>query len=132
MAQNATVANYRFKDAFTTAESPVYLYRLKMVNRDGSFNYSGIVAISNFEAGGFKVLANPFVSNITVQCNAIINETVQLYLYDMNGSLIKTQSAMLHVGTNTIQIPNLESLPHGTYSLLVLHGSNVFKTKLVK
>lgn len=130
--QNTPVASYKFKDAFTNAKNPIYFYRLRMVNSDGSFNYSSVVSVSNFATGVFKVLANPFVSNITVQCYALINEPVQLYLYDMNGRLIKTQNSMLQLGTNIIQIPHLSSLPHGSYSLLVLQGSNIYKAKLMK
>lgn len=131
-AQNSGVGNYSFIDNFSSAQSPIYFYRIQWINKDGTRNYSGIISISNEIKTGYKIFGNPFIHSFVVQCSASFNEPVQFYLYDMNGRLMKSQTSVLTVGLNNVKITDLKSLPSGTYSLLILRSNNVYKTKVVK
>ena len=99
-----TASSYAIADNNTSAK--ISEYRLKMVDIDGSFNYSNIVAIKGTGAASdFTVYPNPVSkgSNAVVKI-ADITDATTLSVIDYTGKLIK----QLPTNTSTINISNLQ------------------------
>ena len=99
-----TASSYAIADNNTSAK--ISEYRLKMVDIDGSFKYSNIVAIKGTGAASdFTVYPNPVNkgSNAVVKI-ADITDATTLSVIDYTGKLIK----QLPTNTSTINISNLQ------------------------
>jgi hypothetical protein len=95
-------------------------YRLKMVDKDGNYTYSPVVAIS---LGGLitsmDVFPNPVQSaEARINISAVVEETARWKLVNNNGQTVFSNSIQLHRGGNSMII-NMYSLPSGTYYLQV-------------
>ena len=99
-----TAIFYAIADNNTSAK--ISEYRLKMVDIDGSFKYSNVVAIKGTGAASdFTVFPNPVSkgSNAVVKI-ADITDATTLSVIDYTGKLIK----QLPTNTSTINISNLQ------------------------
>jgi Secretion system C-terminal sorting domain len=128
--------NSSVKKSYSFAEknnnSPVNYYRIKMVDKNGSFVYSNIVSVKGNRNIFVQVRSNPFTDKIslivqaTAKYNAIVNIT------DLSGRKVVTSSARLVQGVNNVEINNLNNLPKGIYILEVSGSTENFKFKLLK
>lgn len=106
-----------------------YLYRLKMIDKDGGVNYSDTKTVEVKGDVGFlklgEILPNPSVSESKVEL-VIGNEMqIELALYDMAGRKIETLlSGTQAAGTKQIAI-NSKGLTNGTYTLILKAGDVV-------
>ncbi len=122
-----SLKNYSFMDAdaFMNNETVVY-YRLKMVDMDGSFEYSNTVTISNNAEEGtietMNVFPNPFNNQLFIEYKSVQNETVELR--DLSGRLVMTQSLNASDAVHQLNIPS--SLDKGIY--ILTFGSNKAKS----
>jgi len=129
---SASVKNYNFtdEDAFVNNE-PVVYYRLKMVDRDGSFEYSNTISINNNDEeitlADVKVFPNPFNNDLYIDYKAASNETVALR--DMSGRVIFTQSLNSADMVHQLNIPN--SLDKGIY-ILTFSSNSAKSVKVIR
>ena len=127
-----SVKNYSYSDeiAFVNDESAVY-YRLKLVDRDASFEYSNTIRIANNDEevtlSDVKVFPNPFNNNLYIDYKAATNETVELR--DMSGRVIFTQTLNSADMVHQLNIPN--SLDKGIY-LLTFSSNSAKSVKVVR
>ncbi len=124
--------NYSYTDAKGSVST--YYYRLKMVDKDGTFTYSDIVVINNINNNGYivQVTPNPFQSQVLINVTAPQDARLTIELMDMSGKKLMTQSATVSQGNNTITVSQLANFAHGTY-LLHLYNNNINQTiKLIK
>lgn len=126
------VKTYSFNDPDGARSSFTFSYRLKMVNTDGSYEYSNVVLIRKNTKESVTVTGNPFREQIRVQFVLNEKKAVSLSLFDMQGRLLQRRQISLPAGTNTYEIPNLESLQSGTYMLQVGEGTNKQSFKVLK
>jgi hypothetical protein len=92
-------------------------YRLKMVDKDGSFEYSPIISIKkSFSA---NIYPNPTTSVVNVQTEEVLNPNDEWRLTNVLGATIKVQKA----GTSNVYQFNLEGLPASIYYLHLLKGN---------
>ncbi|MDZ4666841.1 MAG: T9SS type A sorting domain-containing protein, partial [bacterium] len=124
-----SLKNYSFVDgdAFVNNE-PIAYYRLKLVDRDGSFEYSNTISIENgkeeVSAEPINVFPNPFNNTLFIAYKSLTNEVVALR--DLSGRLIMSQNLNAEEMVHQLNIPS--SLDKGIY--LLTFGSN--RTKTVK
>jgi hypothetical protein len=124
---SASVKNYQFRDedAFMNNE-PVVYYRLKMIDRDASFEYSNTISINNTDEeialADVKVFPNPFTNDLYIDYKAAINETVELR--DMSGRVIFTQTLNSADMVHQLNLPS--NLNKGIY--LLSFSNNTAKT----
>jgi hypothetical protein len=108
--------NFTDKGAFMNNE-PVVFYRLKMVDMDGSFEYSNTVTINNqleeVEVSEVKVFPNPFNSNFVIDYKSTENEVVELR--DLSGRLVMSQTLNNDEMLHQITVP--QNLDKGIYIL---------------
>lgn len=110
---SSSVKNYSFNDQY-----PLYgtrWYRLKMMDADGRFKYSGVVIV-NVKAGGeLLIFPNPVKAVLHVQAKGKGNATVSIT--DATGKIVKTQTVQLE-GITAFAM-DVQSLAKGQYYLVL-------------
>ncbi len=123
---------YSFTDAEADKAGARY-YRLKIINRDGSFSYSGVRAVFFGDAVVWQVYPNPSAGqfNLVFQVNAA--DIMEAKLYDVKGSVVKEYRI---VPTGFLQKLNIDlsanNYASGMYLLKISSGGNRQAFKLYK
>ncbi len=118
-----TNKEYRFIDGDPPARA---FYRLKMIDRDHSFEYSPVIYVENDHAKpALVVYPNPTSQNISV-INLTDGEIAQSTLLDVNGRLL------FEVDLTAQSTVDLKDLPSGLYYLRVLTRSGTQMLKMMK
>ena len=104
--QSVATINYTFTDpAPLTA---VNYYRLKMVNKDGTFKYSNVVAVKMNGGALFSIFPNPAQHDIFVKTNG----SGELQVHSSGGTLLLRQPV-----NNMIERADIRALPAGAYTV---------------
>ena len=123
--------NYQFTDVEHTF-STIRYYRLKVVQKGGSYTYSGIIRL-NANDLDVEAVPNPFDRDINVQIRLKTAETVRIRLVDLLGKEVYTTTEQLSIGSHSISIRIPAGLSKGMYLLDVKAGNDqVFQKKLLK
>ncbi|HVZ58005.1 MAG TPA: kelch repeat-containing protein [Chitinophagaceae bacterium] len=107
-------------------------YRLKLVNIDGSAEYSDVRTVQ-FATGPMtlRVLGNPFQSSIQLQVSASAGEKALIRLSDLNGRVLLSKPVTLQQGENYLTVDG-SSYASGIYILSVSSTTAQRQVKLVK
>lgn len=121
---SSNVRNYQYNDNQVSSVSPIYYYRLKMVDIDGSGKYSSIIFIKNSTGALTTVYPNPASDQITINIadKSLIN--TQALLSGLNGKVL--QRIILNQTSTQVNISNYAK---GMYILKFADGSSI---KIVK
>ncbi|MES2647179.1 MAG: T9SS type A sorting domain-containing protein [Bacteroidota bacterium] len=114
--------NYQYTDDITSVrkQSPALWYRLKMIDKDGKFNYSNIIMInSKKNTALITALPNPFGKHLSVFIESAQQAATTITLHDLSGKMLNTQKVILKPGSNTIRLNQLNALSNGNYILKV-------------
>jgi alpha-tubulin suppressor-like RCC1 family protein len=126
--------NYSYTDDLSTIThelSPIY-YRLQMVDKDGSFTYSKVVAVTiNDNRKTLVLFPNPVKDNLFVQMTSTKAEKLTLQVTDLQGRLLQQEATQVGVGNVSLSV-NTSALAKGTYVLLVKTNSGVQQKQFVK
>ena len=129
-SETITAADYTFID--TNANDENY-YRLKMVDKDETFEYSNIINLDLDckKVDGIKVYPNPLSGpQLTVELyTESLNTT--LVITDMTGRVIQTYILDTEFGQNTLRI-NTGDLPNGIYFIYESINSAASPVKFIK
>jgi hypothetical protein len=124
-ALNAANNAYNFSDE---SKSDVNYYRLKMVNKDGSFSYSFIVTVKRTAKGSLAIYPNPAKDLVTVSHQAAaVNQRLELLSID--GKTIQTINIAAGATQTTF---NVDFLQPGLYVLKYANGKDIQTVKLAK
>ncbi len=106
-------------------------YRLKMVDIDGQFSYSGIILLrANPESD--LVVTNPFSNSLAITYTSRQVQTVKIDLYDGKGRWLMRRVITVQAGVNRLYLQNIHALAAGNY-ILQLSGKDIqYTRKLVK
>ena len=109
-------------------------YRLRMVDTDGAFTYSNVVAIKAVVSGGLlsELYPNPFTSALRLQLQLPAAGAVDLRLLDGVGRPLRTLRLQGVQGTNTVQFTGLDHLEAGVYVLTVQTSGISYSVKVLK
>jgi hypothetical protein len=112
--------DYSYSDNQLSSLSPVYYYRLKMVDIDGSAKYSPVIHIKNNAGVLAKIYPNPARDQftITIKDNSLLN--TQATLSDMNGKVLQKISI-----TQSATRVNVSTYVKGVYILKFKDGTGV-------
>lgn len=121
-------ANYKFSD---TEAGNIY-YRLKQVDRDGTFTYSKILR-SSCAIASIKLIMypNPVTDNADLVFQSDKNFTGNIQVFSSAGQLVKRIPIQVQRGQNKIRI-NLPGLTKGTYILRLEEGEMQLQQKFIK
>lgn len=129
---NATGSrNYEHTDA--DIKSPVYFYRLKSIDIDGTYSYSSILKLNGpVKNTSMMATPNPFGNTMKLAIASPVKEMAALVLTDLSGKTILQKNVNLLQGVNTIEIDQLQSLAAGTYILNLVSAQNKISTRVMK
>jgi hypothetical protein len=125
-------SSYDFQDNDISL-SPVYYYRLKTMDLDGSYAYSAIVKI----AGPVRSLAmsatpNPFTDAVKLTITSPVKESTFLIVNEPGGRQLYKQAVNLQAGVNVITLDKIRSLSAGTYILRLVSTQGNRTTRVIK
>jgi len=95
-----------------------YLYRLKMIDKDGSFQYSSIVSVQHSTLKKINIYPNPAHNIVRLEFLNDSNSAKEVRLINSIGQLISKylpNSATLNLSTSTI--------PNGKYFIEILYSN---------
>lgn len=124
--------NYHFDDI--KADAGVNYYRLKLVDRDGHYQYSNIATINvNFKGMTITgVYPAPFTNKVNIAVAGEVTGKAVINLFDDTGKLLATQQSIINKGMNNLVLDNLDKLAKGFYILKIQVGDAVMVKKLIK
>lgn len=132
---NSTNRNaYSFTDVLNT-NSPIVYYRLKMVDKDGQYAYSKIVAIKmngTLNADEFSVFPNPFITDIKAIITSSSDAIATIRILSTDGKEMLNRKVNVQKGDNVIVLNDFGSMSRGMYVMEVITGTEKFVKKIVK
>ncbi len=132
-AVNATSYTYAVTDKNVTGgTSGKVTYRLKQINKDGSFTYSSYVVINIGE--GFTItFENPVHNSLKLHVSSSAPQKIAVRMFDMQGKFVGIQQeALVDAGNQIINLNGSASLSPGVYILDVLINNEHKHYKVVK
>ena len=131
---NSTTLNqYQYTHLFPVIGSNYY--RLKTIDKDGTFYYSK-TAVITFEGNKWAAVhsfPNPFNDQITIQFNLEEEQDIQLELLNTLGQVIVQKSTTGRTGQNSIQWDLKQAnLPSGAYWLSITNQNQRSTHKVIK
>jgi uncharacterized repeat protein (TIGR01451 family) len=130
-AGNIANNTYQFIDKLNTSAATRF-YRLRMVQKGGSYSYSGIIFLSLKDVG-MQVYPNPFHKEINVQLQLKTASTIKFRLVDFYGKEVFATSEKLTTGYHSVSLAIPPACATGMYILEVLDGKGqLFQQKLLK
>lgn len=123
---------YTFIDSFPATGKN--LYRIKLLDKDGRYQYSPVITVSNTknESSVLKAYPNPFSNNLAVEITLPVQQQAQLQLTDLSGRIILQRSVSCKAGSNLLMLKEADPLPAGTYLMRIVTKDGILQQKIVK
>src|SRR5450755_349668 len=127
------IHSYSINDQLYNINSNIVYYRLRIVDRDGKYSYSKVIAVNlDQPESSISVYPNPVDNYAIVNMYADKSGTGVMRLIDNSGRQIMTKSFTVTNGNNSIMVDELGHLPKGIYVIQVLMNNNLFNQKIIK
>jgi Secretion system C-terminal sorting domain len=110
-------AGYSFADQ--NPLSGVSYYRLKIMDKDGSFKYSKIVTINTNLLHSISLYPNPASSNITIT-HKLVSKATTMGIYTLDGKLVKNITPA--TGTTQTNV-DIDTLAVSYYMVVIKDGA---------
>jgi len=127
--KNITEAFYNFTDPEIIAGDTYY--RIKMIDKDGTYKYSSIAKLTKKLAFEVKSIINPFKNSISAQVIITENGVLNVSVYNEKGQLVKRLQVEVNKGIDNIVMDNIDG-PNGIYFISFDFKNETIKRKLVK
>lgn len=128
--------NYNFTDlnVAAIANNGTVYYRLKMIDKDGRFEYSPIVSVSFGAVTRLSAAAypNPFNDLVSLKVNAIDEGYADVEVVDVFGKRVQTNRILLTAGENNVAWDNVSTLNKGIYFVRITMNGEEQVLKLIK
>lgn len=120
----------RYKAIDRDVLDPVIYYRLRIIDLDGSFDFSQIVVIKN-QVKAIEIFPNPVRSTAQIIIPGGNGENVKIEVFDLTGKLAR--SLTIRSGTSALSVPiDFSSLLKGVYIVRLSSSAQTFSTKILK
>ena len=124
-SSNATL-DYTLTDA--SPYTGISYYRLKSVDKDGTFKWSAIVQVNINDARHIFLYPNPATDYIGINSSSqAVNKKPVARIYDAKGSLLQTFAI-----TSAYQQVNIATLPAGTYNIRISYKNEIQTLRFIK
>ncbi len=133
VGNSATTQNYSFIDNTVIYELvPVCYYRLKLIDKDGTYKYSNTISVAlPGISGTINIFPNPAFNELHATVKSPNNCKANWQIIDNTGRVILQSSTLLKKGDNNISI-NINHLSTGLYYLHIFGDAIECKTKFLK
>jgi len=121
----------KFRHNIVDAATGNTYYRLRIMDKDGSFSFSPVIKAGTFTTPETSVWPNPCRDNLQLSLYTEVKQPYQVNIMSVDGRTMVRSAGMLQAGTNTI-ILNTHSLLHGLYVLRITTGDQVTCKTFVK
>jgi hypothetical protein len=130
-AKNGSINTYSILDA--QPFDGINYYRLKQVDKNGSFKYSNIVSVNlkKSDINAFNVYPNPVKDLLTLNINSTTTTKATVTITDISGRMINQQTIDLVKGNQSSTI-NLTNIKQGNYQITLIWDNERITQKLVK
>jgi type IX secretion system substrate protein len=130
VAFKQTQSKYQFSHSGSTA--PVNYYRLRLVDKNGSFTYSKTLAVrTNVTVNHLVLYPQPAKGFTTVQVSALSRQKVNLQVVSASGGRVVEKQVQLSAGNNIFLLDNLGKLSAGIYTVRMTIDGKVQTAKLM-
>jgi len=126
-SNGSTINNYSFSLQQPLPADITY-FRLKMIDADGSFTYSGIVTLHSDSIKTISLVNSFATDQLIIKHPAVYSNSV-IKIINMNGQLMGTGKLKTGVSLTSIDI---KFLTKGVYLLIIESGIDRFVTKFYK
>lgn len=120
---NGDYHTYSFvhKNIVVSVSSKIIYYRLKMIDKDGSYEYSKIVTIQLDKKGTdiVSVFPNPFMSSLYAKITTANPAKATIEVRDAAGRLVTVRTQQVAQGSSLVEINNMSNLAKGMYLVSV-------------
>jgi hypothetical protein len=127
------IHDYSVNDQLYNVNSNVVYYRLKIVDKDGKYNYSKIIPVKlDQPESTISVYPNPVDNYVVVNLYSDKPGTGLLRLIDDAGRQILTKTFTVVNGNNNFVVDQLGPLQRGIYVIQLMVNNNLYNQKIVK
>lgn len=125
------VNHYQFHDATFSKKNTVDYYRLKLIDRDNSFVYSDVIAISRNDKYPIQVKLYPVPAENTINLVIEGNEEnkIDIVVTDLMGKVVYQKK---QINSKEIHQINIQYLPRGIYSVSIYGLKESIHQKFLK
>ncbi len=127
IGQGSNIRNYQAIDYNPNAD--MNYYRLKIVDIDGSFEYSKVLMVKMKGLKGSPIIIGGVIRNgrmIDISINSLRQATVSMTISDATGRVLQQFRANLVAGLNTISRP--AGLTKGIYYITLIQADGTRQT----
>ncbi len=109
-------------------------YRLKLLDKDGKFQYSNIeVLYVNIEGINITgIYPGPFVDKLNITISSEVKTRTIINLFDNTGKLLISHQTDINKGVTNLTVDNLNNLSKGLYFIKVQAGETIILKRLIK
>ncbi len=129
VGNSSEAAQYQYTDKFIT--NTISYYRLKMIDRDGSFEYSKEVAIKNTGSVLVSLYPNLVQETTTLEMNCPVSGNYPLHIVNASGQRVQSFSVPASKGKQRIEL-NVSELEEGIYFLYYPDRTCIHQLKFIK
>jgi hypothetical protein len=129
-----TAIDYEYVDRnlpLSRGEQNIFYYRLKMVDLDGSVEYSEARTV-RFDEGGatMKMYPNPTADVLLVDFSAPDSETTtaSLKIFDLAGKLVQKQG----ISVNGVTQVDMSNIAPALYNTTIEHDGHLYQKQIIK
>lgn len=122
---------YNYNDPISSSNAEYY-YRLKIIDTDGSFEYSAVVFIRVVVKDNFSITGNPFHDFTTLKYTLAKDQTISISYFNSAGAFLKKENYNATAGTGIYTLYGLANYPPGMYLLKLQSGSQAETFKVIK
>lgn len=133
-SRSAAVNKYTFVDQSLPSQTPTVFYRLNIIDNNGSFEYSKVVAVNLTRQANqpIAIYPNPFRTQLTAIIDADEDGTASVELADVFGKVFAQYSTDVTKGANPVIVTPENQLPAGMYLLKINVNDHIQIMKVVK
>jgi 1,4-alpha-glucan branching enzyme len=125
---------YSYVDANANSFFPQQYYRLKSVDMDGNFNYSGIIKIKtkNLSLWSAKVSPNPISEKIYLKIESPVEDKATVIITDLSGRRLYKEKIFISEGNNSFEMNKAVNFSNGTYFISIFSPQQTKTIKVIK
>jgi hypothetical protein len=132
-ASGSTNANTQYSAIDNSPLRGINYYRIKLVDRDGKFTYSKIVALNgSLGIKNFTVFPNPFATDVKVSFTSETVSMADFRILSLDGKSLINRKMSIQKGDNIVVLKDLENLSKGNYILEVTTPNDKLIQKISK
>lgn len=123
---------YNYSDDATGTGDVVY-YRIRIVDINGTSQYSKIIAVqlNGYVKAGFKLMPNPVRSEAQLLISSTQDTKAVINIYSMGGAKLRSTDVYLQKGSALVDLESFDKWHRGVYIIKVEMGDQTFTEKLI-